>query len=167
MGTDAEVVESIDVLFAVEGQAEHLNHVVDGKVRVREFVEIARSASQITELAEVYVEDADAPLGGDLVLIEYLSAEFKPLHVARPGKIKTKVRYQERHVEHDFRPAATMEKIIVWAISPHELDLKGDPSDFQLKQHGKVLGPGVHLGQVADGKKEVTLDMVFKVKPQG
>jgi hypothetical protein len=93
--------------------------------------------------------------------------EFAPLHVATPGKIKTTVRYQDRHVAREFSPAVTIAAIIVWAIGPEGLNLQGDPTDFQLKLDGEVLPPDAHLGQIARGKKEVTLDLVFKVKPQG
>ncbi len=167
MGTGAEVVKSVDVLFAVEGQVRHHSSPTDPKTTVREFVEIAVSASGVQELMEVYLENADAPLDHGLVLVEHLSVEFAPLHVARRGKIKTIVRYQDRHVEREFSPAVTIAAIIVWAIGPHGLNLQGDPTDFQLKLHGEVLAPGTHLGQIAHGKKEVTLDLVFKVKPQG
>lgn len=71
----------------------------------------------IEGLLEVYVEDAEEPLGHDSVLlIEHLSVEFAPLHVAKPGKIATTVRYQRRHVEHPFRPSATTAKVTRWAV---------------------------------------------------
>jgi hypothetical protein len=167
MGTDAEVVERVDVLFAVEGQVRHHSSPIDPKTTVREFIEIAVSASGVEELVEIYLENADAPLDHGLVLVEHLSVEFAPLHVATPGKIKTIVRYQDRHVNRQFSPAVTIAAIIVWAIGPEGLNLLGDPTDFQLKLDGEVLAPDAHLGQIARGKKEVTLDLVFKVKPQG
>ena len=61
----------------------------------------------------------------------------------------------------------TIAAIIVWAVGKHGLKLEGDPTDFQLKLDGTVLEPQAHLGQVAHGKKEVTFDLVFKIKPQG
>ena len=53
----------------------------------------------------------------ELVLVEHLSIEFAPLHVAKPGKIETTVRYQgSRHVDRAFRAAATIAKVTRWAV---------------------------------------------------
>jgi hypothetical protein len=132
---------------------------------VREFVALAEAKTGIDGLLEVYVENGDEPLGHELLLVEHLSIEFAPLHVAKPGKIETTVRYQGRHVERAFRPAATIEKVTVWALE--KLGTTEDPNDFQLKHDGEVLAPDSHLGQVVHDKKSVILDLVFKIKPQG
>ncbi len=161
----AEVVEQLDVLFAAEGHPGHYSAEIGPTTTVREFVEIAETKTGINGLLEVYVENGDEPLGHDLLLVEHLSIEFAPLHVAKPGKIETTVRYQGRHVERAFRPAATIEKVTVWAVE--KLGITEDPNDFQLKHDGKVLAPDSHLGQVAHDKKSVVLDLVFKIKPQG
>jgi hypothetical protein len=167
MEKDAEVTERVEVLFAVEGQARHHSATIDPNIIVREFFDIAVTASGVDELVEVYLENAEVPLDHQLVLAEHLSIEFAPLHVATPGKIKTTVRYQDRHVVREFSAAVTVAAITEWAVGKDGLNLEGDPSDFQLKLDGEVLAPDNHLGQVARGKKEVTFDLVFKVKPQG
>jgi hypothetical protein len=161
-----EVSEQLFVVFAAEGQAGHHEADVGPATTVREFIDIAVSKTGIEELVEVYVEDAEEPLKHDLLLVEQLSVEFAPLHVAKPGKIETTVRYQSsRHVEHAFRPAATIAKVTKWVV--HELAPTEDPNDFQLKHDGKVLSPDSHLGQAVRGKKSIVLDLVFKIKPQG
>jgi hypothetical protein len=132
---------------------------------VKEFVEIAVTKTGIEGLIEVYVEDAEEPLDHDWGLIEHLAVEFGPLHVARPGKIATTVRYQGRHIQYPFRPSATVAKVTRWAVG--KLAPTEDPVDFQLKHDGQVLPPDSHLGQVAHGEKSLFLDLVFKVKPQG
>jgi hypothetical protein len=159
-------VAPLGVAFAVEGQAGHHEAEIGATTTVKEFIDIAVTKTGIEGLLEVYVEDAEEPLGHELILIEHLSIEFAPLHVAKPGKIATTVRYQgNRHVEHEFRPAATIAKVTEWAVG--KLAPTEDPSDFQLKHDGKVLPPDSHLGQVAHGAKSIVLDLVFKVKPQG
>lgn len=160
-----EVTDRVVVVFAAEGRAEHHDAEIGPAITVREFIDIAVSKTGIEGLLEVYVEDAEEPLGHELILIEHLSAEFAPLHVAKPGKIATTVRYQGRHVEHPFRPAATIGKVTKWAVG--KLAPTEDPSDFQLKHDGNVLPPDSHLGQAAHGEKAIVLDLVFKVKPQG
>ena len=160
------VAEQLLVVFAAEGQVGHHDAEIGPATTVREFIDIAVSKTGIEGLLEVYVEDAEDPLDHELVLVEHLSIEFAPLHVAKPGKIETTVRYQgSRHVDRAFRPAATIGKVTRWAV--HELAPTEDPNDFQLKHDGKVLLPDSHLGQAADGKKSIVLDLVFKVKPQG
>ncbi|WP_035703334.1 hypothetical protein [Bradyrhizobium genomosp. I (2014)] len=161
----SDIVEDrLMVVFATEGTG-HYEAEIGSTTTVTEFVEIAVTKTGIEGLIEVYVEDAEEPLGHDAVLIEHLSVEFAPLHVAKPGKIATTVRYQGRHVEHPFRPSATIAKVTKWAVS--QLASTEDPIDFQLKHDGHVLPPDSHLGQVARGEKSIVLDLVFKVKPQG
>jgi hypothetical protein len=161
-----EVTERLVVVFAAEGQVGHHEAEVGPTTTVKEFINIAVSKTGIEELVEVYVEDGEEPLQHDLLLLEHLSIEFAPLHIAKAGKIETTVRYQgSRHVERAFRPSATIDKVTKWAV--HELAPTEDPTDFQLKHDGKVLPPDSHLGQAAHGQKSVVLDLVFKVKPQG
>ena len=167
MDADVEVLEMVEIIFAVEGHSRHFTTRVRPETKVVEFAEIAAKLGQIDALVEVFLEDSEDPLLGDLVLVEHLSERFAPLHVAKPGLIKTTVRYNDRRVERSFRPSATLAHIIKWSISKKELDLDGGPSDYQLKHNGDVLSPDLHLGQVAHGLKAVEFYLVFKVKPQG
>ncbi len=162
-----EPYQRLDVVFAAEGHAGHHSSEIGRTTTVREFLDIAVTKTGIEGLLEVYVENAEEPLGHDLILMEHLSVEFAPIHVAKPGKIETTVRYQNRRVEWAFRPAATIERVTEWAVGKDGLDLQGDPNDYQIKHDGKVLAPGSHLGQAAHGKKSLVLDLVFKIKPQG
>lgn len=168
MPNEVVVVEEIEILFAVQGHRQHFGKHVDRRITVAEFSEIAARAGGIEETVEVFLEDADDPLASELILVEQLRIEFAPLHVARHrAKIAVKVEYNLRHVEREFRPNATVERITRWAIGPDGFNLEGDPSDYQLKYDGEVLPPDMHLGQVPHPHHEVTLDLVFKVKPQG
>lgn len=162
-----ELDERLDVLFAAEGHPGHHSAEISRTTTVREFLDLAVTKTGIEGLLEVYSENAEEPLGHDLIVMEHLPIEFAPIHVAKPGKIETTVRYQNRHVERAFRPAATIERVTEWAVGKHGLNLDGDPSDYQIKHDGVVLAPGSHLGQAAHGKKSVVLDLVFKIKPQG
>jgi hypothetical protein len=160
-----EADQRLEVLFAAEGHAGHHSAEIGRTTTVREFIDIAVTKTGIDGLVEVYVENGEEPLGHELILLEHLSIEFAPIHVAKAGKIETTVRYQGRQVERAFRPAATIEKVTEWAVG--QLVLSEDPSDFQIKHDGKVLAPESHLGQAAHGRKSVVLDLVLKIKPQG
>jgi hypothetical protein len=167
MSAEVEVIEMVEIVFAVEGHNRHFTAEIAPKTRVSEFAKIATQVGQIDEVVEVFLEDGEHPLLGELVLVENLSERFAPLHVARPGLIKTSVEYNGRRVERAFRPSATAARITEWAIGKKELNLEGGPADYQLKHKGQVLSPDQHLGQVADGHKAIELDLVFKLKPQG
>jgi hypothetical protein len=168
MPNDVQVLPLTEILFIVQGQREPKAHSAHPAMTVAEFGVIAAGAGGIEEIVEVFMEDADEPLAGELILVEQLPVEFAPLHVARQrAKIAVTIEYNMQHVEREFRPNATIERITRWAIGPEGLKLEGDPSDYQLKHDGEVLPPDMHLGQVSHPHHKVKLDLVFKVKPQG
>ena len=167
MDTETTVLARTEIVFSVEGHASHFAAEIEPGTTVVEFAVIAAAAGQIEEVVEVFIEDGDAPLEGPLILLEHLSARFAPLHIARPGLIRTTVEYNGRKVERPFRPNVTIARVIEWAIGKDGLDLEGGPADYQLKNDGEVLSPDQHLGQVAHDDKCVELDLVFKIKPQG
>jgi hypothetical protein len=167
MAEQVEVIEMLEIVFAVEGHQRPFTAPITPKTTVVEFAKVAAQAGQIEGAVEVFLEDGEHPLLADLVLVGNLSERFAPLHVARPGLIKVFVEYNGRRVERAFRPSATIARITEWAIGKNELNLEGGPADYQLKHNGQVLSPDQHLGQVAGGHKTVELHLVFKVKPQG
>ncbi len=167
MSGSRQTGDSVEVLFTVEGHAAPFGAHVPRGITVGEFVAVAKSESGATNIADVFLEDATTPLDYAAALVGSLTTDFKPIHVAAPGKIRTTVKYSTRDVTAEFGPNVTLETVIVWAIAPGELNLVGTPSDFQLKLDGKALSPDFHLGQVARGAKAITFELVFKVKPQG
>ena len=72
------IVEQAEVLFSVQGHRQPFAEKVDRKITVAEFGIIAARVGAIEEVVEVFLDDADEPLEGNLVLIEQLSAEFAP-----------------------------------------------------------------------------------------
>lgn len=162
-----EDVQKVEILFAVEGHGRHFGVHVGPNVTVGEFLAAAAADVGAVELVEVFAEDSDEPLAHSLLLFEQLPASFAPLHVATCGTIKTTVEYNNRKVQREFRPSATIARIIKWAIGPEGLNLEGKPADYQIKHDGKIVPPTTHLGQISQGEKAVRLHLVFKVKPQG
>jgi hypothetical protein len=159
--------ELVEVLFALEGERNPRSLQVPRDSTVTEFVALVVKDTGREEFVDVIVEEEEVSLAGDKRIREIVEAEFKLIHVATKGNIKVTVLYSNRSVSREFRPSATMERVIKWAISPKELNLEGGLEDFQLKDGADVLPPDIHLGQIAHGHKHVTLTLVFKVKPQG
>jgi hypothetical protein len=159
--------QPVEILFALEGERNPRSLKTDPDSTITEFIALVVKETSRGEFVEIIVEDEEETLSGDKRIREIVEADFKLIHVATKGDIKVTVQYSTRAVSREFRPSATMERIIKWAISPKELNLEGGPEDFQLKDGAEVLPPDVHLGQIAHGHKHVTLTLVFKVKPQG
>jgi hypothetical protein len=133
---------------------------------VAEFAEIAATLAGLEEHLDVFLENGEEPLARELVLVEHLSAKFAPVHLAKPGKIQTSIEYN-RSIRRNFRPNVTIARVLQWAVGEKGFNLDKPTADFQLKHQGQVLSLDDHLGQIAGGHKEVTLHLVFKVKPQG
>ena len=125
----------------MEGHGRHFTVAIAPATTVMEFAKIAAEIGQINEAVEVFLEDAEDPLPGNLALLKHLSARFAPLHVARPHFIKTTVEYNARKVDRLFRPSATIARIIEWSIGKDGLNLEGGAADYQLKYKGQVLSP--------------------------
>jgi hypothetical protein len=168
METEAVVVERAEILFSVQGHRQPFAEQVDRRITVAAFGVMAAEVGAIEEVVEVFLEDADEPLEGALVLIERLSVAFTPLHVARHhAKIAVTVEFNARDIKREFRPNATVDRVIKWATGPDGFNLEGDPSDFQLKLGDEVLAPDTHLGQIPHPHHAEKFDLVFKIKPQG
>lgn len=166
--TEIQEVGRVEVLFTAQGHREPFGEHVHPSITVGEFALIAARVHGIEEAVEVFLENAEEPLEATAVLIEQVTIESPPVHVARRhAKIAVTVEYNARDIERHFRPNVTVERIIRWAISPEGFNLEGDPSDFQLKLGEEVLAPDTHLGQIPHPHHAVKLDLVFKVKPQG
>src|SRR5690242_3341769 len=118
MTQETEVIEPVQIVFAAEGHRRHFEADIHPRTTVAEFGLAAAKKGGIEETVEVFLEDAGEPLAPELVLVEQLSLKFAPLHVARPGLIRTTVHYQTRQVRRDFRPSVTVGRIIEWAIGP-------------------------------------------------
>lgn len=155
-----------EVLFALEGERKPRSLTVAAETTAQEFLASVTAQSGRVDLEIVLIEDDEIEIDGDHILIErILVDEFKLVHVATRGKIKVDVTFNGATKDHEFAPSATMDKIVGWAM--HAFDLEGERSDFQLKLGDDLLPPGLHLGQIAEGKKTVRLALVMKIKPQG
>ena len=157
--------EIIEVAFVLEGDRKPQIYEVEPGVTVGGFIELVIERTGRGELEEVAIEDAEDILAAEVLLAEVLVGAFKVLHVAKGGRVKVFVTFNNQVREEAFRPAASMRKVTRWAIAAFELE--GEVADFQLKLNDEVLPPETHVGQVSGGHKELRLHLVMKSKPQG
>jgi hypothetical protein len=159
--------DSHDLVLVVEGERSPRQVRVPRTATAAEVVSFVVAETGRVELTEIFLEDEEDCLVEEHRVVEIVIEEFRLIHVGTKGKIKVTVSYNSRKVDREFAPSATMQKIIEWAISPRGLGLEGSAADYQLKLGTEILPPDAHLGQIAGGKKHVTLSLVFRVKPQG
>lgn len=155
-----------EVLMLVEGESNARVVPIHAEATAKEVLEVVIKEAGRTDLIEIFVEDEDEPISTEMLLAELLAAN-KLLHAASQGQIKVTVEYGQKDVTREFRPSATMDKIIRWAIKPNELNVQAPVEDLQLKHGNDVLPGDLHLGQVTHGEKKIKFSLVFKVKPQG
>ncbi|WP_395015323.1 hypothetical protein [Dongia sp.] len=159
--------EKIDLLVVVEGEKQPRLVASRPEATVKEVLGLVAEGTGRADLVEVFLEDGDEPLIAERAIRDILKELDKLLHVATAGLVKVTVEYAQKSVSRTFRPSATMERIIRWAIQPNELAVAAPVEDLQLKLGKDVVPADTHLGQVTHGHKAVTFQLVFKVKPQG
>ncbi len=164
---ESDRVLNMPIVLAIEGRRDNLELQVVAESTPADVIASVRQVTGISAALSVFLENGDAPLSPDKPLAGQLPAEFVVLHVATSGKIHVEFTFNGPPKAHDFLPSATILTLTAWAIGPEGFGLAGSVSDYQLKHAGVVLEPDMHLGQVVTGKKEVALDLVMKVKPQG
>lgn len=159
--------EKFDFLVVIEGEANP--RVVPGRLdaTVEEVLALVAKDTGRTELVDLFIEDGDDPLVAGRTIRELVEGLDKLLHVATKGQVKVTVEYGQHSVSREFRPSATMERIIRWAAKEKQLNIEAPVEDLQLKLGKEVLPADTHLGQVTQGRKEITFQLVFKIKPQG
>ena len=80
-----------------------------------------------------------------------------------PGRIAVTVYYQAKDATSSFKPSATLEDVLDWAVKVTAFGI--DPAmvaEFELARHGvkEELPLGDHLGKMAAGAKTLALDLV-------
>lgn len=111
--------------------------------------------------AHVFERDKDEPIGAEIEKKKALS-----LHVHRCHRVHVAVRYEHRTLEHKFSPAATIFRVLQWAIGKHGFNL-----DDTVKSKARLMLPGASeplpndtlVGRlVKHGDCSLTLDLTLK-----
>jgi hypothetical protein len=160
-------VDILELLHVVEGERKPRRLEIGHHETVQAVIGRLTTELGRDDLVELLFEEEEVALAADAILSELIADDLRLIHLASRGHIKVFVGYNGRQIFHDFRPNVTIATVTKWAISPKELDLQGEPSDFQLKLGNDVLPPDTHIGQLARCGHELHLALVFKIKPQG
>lgn len=80
-----------------------------------------------------------------------------------PGTIAVTVYYQSKDATKAFKPAATVEDVLDWALNVTEFGIDATMADeFELARHEvkEELPHSDHLGKLANGAKAIVFDLV-------
>ena len=80
-----------------------------------------------------------------------------------PGTIAVTVNYQSKSDTRAFKPAATVEEVLDWALKVKAFGIDSAmATEFELALHGRTeeLPHADHLGKLATGAKELALDLI-------
>jgi hypothetical protein len=161
------ILKSHDIPYAVEGELKPLAIQAPHDATVSHLLALIVAHLDREDLVEILFEDEDEPIAGDTLLAELLAGEFRLIHVASRGRIDVVLHHNGRKIEREFRPNATIRRVITWAISPRGFDLVGEPAEFQIKLDARPLSPDLHLGQVVRCGHKLDAKLVHNIKPQG
>lgn len=95
---------------------------------------VLAEARKLTGIDGVHVfeRDRDEPIGPEIEKKKALS-----LHAHRCHRVHVAVRYDHRTLEHKFSPAATVFRVLQWAIGKHGFNL-----DDTAKSKARLMLPG-------------------------
>jgi hypothetical protein len=132
----------------VHGKGEEIDVVeVDGGVLVAAFIEDRGEDGEV----ELWLEDADAPLGRELALADAGVGRHAHLHLSNSKKIDTFVTFNDTK-DKEFGPNSTFQKVYDWATSKHEFDLTPEQkTKHTLEIAGTEIEPEMtaHIGSYA------------------
>lgn len=105
-------------------------------------------------------EGDDEPLTS-AVLIEENYPHRRRHHVHRAGEVTVAIRYQASQRDRVFKRHATVEEVLLWAITVFNID-PSMASEFELTRSGqkKELPGTEHIGHVAGGERTLCLELV-------
>jgi hypothetical protein len=155
------------IAYAVESLPDHHEIRVAVGATASEILDTIKARHPAVEIDELVMEDEDEPLGDDARVVERVEDEFKLIHAARRGRIAVTVVYDNDQRQREFRPSATVRRILRWAVGEKGFDLVDPPFKFVLKMGERMLEPELHLGQITRGARAIVLQLVHTRKVQG
>ena len=119
----------------------------------------------------LWLEDGDQPLDPGSTLSDAGIVHRCHVHRGRCATVKVHVRHNGLTLEREFRPAARIAGVFLWATGPDGFKLPAE----QIPKHGLIvpggdefLGSDVHIGSLVSGDRcVVILDLSPKDRPQG
>jgi hypothetical protein len=150
----------------LHGQGEEIDVVeADGAVLVATFIEERGGDTEV----ELWLEDADAPLGREIALEDAGVVHHSHLHLGKSKKIDTFVTFNGETKDKEFGPSSRFQKVFDWATSAHEFDLTPEQkAKHTLEIAGTEIEPDMtaHIGSYAT-EHVLRLDLVPKDRHAG
>lgn len=165
--------EKYTLNFTVEGEPGVLSQIGDADDTLATIVAALAAAHQRSDLRNFLVspEDADEPAVSSTLVRDLVAANRRVrAHLHKCRRIKVTVEYNTRTIADEFPPAATVHRVLKWAVGPKGFDLQDDVHDLVLQVKGttKPLEPHIHIGTlVRRGTCALALELVPKDRPQG
>ena len=150
----------------LHGQGEGIDVVeADGAVLVATFIEERGGGAEV----ELWLEDADAPLGREIALEDAGVVHHAHLHLGMSKKIDAFVSFNGETKDKEFGPNSTFQRVFNWATSKDEFPM--DPEEkakHTLEIAGTQVEPDMtaHIGSYAT-EHVLRLDLVPKDRHAG
>lgn len=163
----------VKVLASIEGEASVLASERTAEATLAEVVsDIARAhhRDDLTTLL-ISLEDTDEPVEPSTVVQKaFRGARRGRIHLHRCRRVAVRVTYNNTDVEHEFAPASTVHRVLIWAVGRDGFNVEGDVHDLELQLPGatEALAPSTHIGTlVTPGTCALALHLVPKDREQG
>ena len=160
----------VEIMVEGEGFAEvELIRLPQGSATREIVVAVAAKHGFRPEEAFLFVEDCEEPL--DLSLLIKGGMAGKVHHVHRARQIEVTVFYQRREIEKRFSPAARVERVLDWAVSPSGFNIdKTIAPEMELALQGSTtpLPKDAHIGRYLRHPQHcLSFDLIRGVVPNG
>lgn len=120
--------------------------------------------------AEVWLEDEDSALDGDLTLDQAGIKDRGHVHVSKCRRVEVTVRYAGESKVKSFAPSATVARVFQWATGKKAFDLTPtERAKHTLGICGSVTQPdkSEHVGSIAEHGCAVCFDLAPKERFEG
>jgi hypothetical protein len=160
----------VEIMVEGEGFAEvELIRLPEGSAAREIVVAVAAKHGFRPDEAFLFVEDCEAPL--DLALIIESKMARKVHHVHRARQIDVTVFYQRRHIEKRFSPAARVQRVLDWAVSPSGFNIDrtiAPEMELALQGSTTALPKDAHIGRYLRHPQHcLSFDLIRGVVPNG
>jgi hypothetical protein len=163
----------LSVLVTVEGEAP----VMSVEAALTDTVEmliasLAKKYGRVDiQTFSITLEDGEAACEPTKSLADLFNGKLRGrLHAHRCHRVDVSVAYNGVVKQHPFSPAATIHRVLNWAVNKDGFDVASDAHDLEIHVSGVVtpVDSSVHVGTLTDKHKcEVSLLLVPSDRHQG
>lgn len=163
-------MKAFGIFYQREGTPE-IEHVeVDSAQAVRDLKDVIRAKHGGEPAEFLFLEDADEPLGDDVIIESLAGPRGAKVHVHRCRRVAVSIHFAGRTLEYAFGPGATVGRLKHWA-AVEELGMsKEDASEHVLQITGTTERPrpSAHVGTLSKCPQcAVSFDLVPEQRVNG